>query len=173
MSKSTKAVLITSILLFVFSVSSFVLMGYQVNRQGEELGEYIAVLEAEKAQEDAFFRLQKIAEDTKEDRGLLQDYFLASDSDSIDFLNLVEEIAPESGVSLKTEGLDKSLENGVGWITINFSFSGSRDRVEQFLKILETLPYVLRVDNYEMTSTGSSNWQAKVNMRVQVLDYDK
>lgn len=175
MSKSTKTTLVIAIIIFLSSLVVFGLMVFQVNNQGEQLSKQIVTLEAERAQEDSFFRLQKIADDSAADRERLQEYFLASESNSIDFLNLVESLAPRSGVELQTNSLSvaKDEETGREWIEVSFTFSSSRMRIENFLEILENLPYVLRIQDFSMSKIPGGEWEAGVNMRVQILNHDR
>jgi|AntRauTorcE11897_2_1112592.scaffolds.fasta_scaffold12821_3 hypothetical protein len=175
MSQSTKTTFIIAIIIFSLALVTFMLMVFQVDKQGTQLSEKISILEAESAQEDSFFRLQRISEETSSDREELRSHFLASESNSIDFLNLVEDLAPRAGVSLETNSLDiaEDEESGEAWIQTSFSFSASRSRVENFLKILENLPYVLRIDSYSMDKKSGAEWTADVTMKVQVLDYDR
>jgi len=174
MSNSTKTTFIIAAVVFVLSLVAFGLMIFEVERQGSQLSEQIKTLEAERAQEESFFRLQRIFEETASDRENLKDLFLASESNSIDFLNLVEELAPQAGVSLKTNSLDLSedKESEKKWIEVSFSFSASRLRVENFLKILENLPYVLRIESYSMNNKSGSEWAADVTMKIQILSHD-
>lgn len=175
MSNSTKTTFIVAIIIFTLALAVFSFMVFQVNKQGEQLGEQISTLEAERAQQDSFFRLQRIAEETVRDREQLASHFLASESNSIDFLNLVEGLAPQAGVILRTNSLDVSedAESGKKWIEVSFTFSASRSRVENFLQILESLPYVLRIESYTMNKKTGAEWEANVTMRVQVLNYDR
>ncbi len=54
-----------------------------------------------------------------------------------------------------------------------FTFSGSRERVLNFIKVLETLPYVLRVNSIEMRALSGTDWEAKISMKLQILNYDE
>jgi hypothetical protein len=128
----------------------------------------------ELAQQDSFFRLQRLAENTTNEREQIQDLFLVSNSDSIDFLNLVEGLAPQEGVQLSTEQVEEiqTAEGQPDWVKIDFTFSGSREAVENFVQIIETLPYVLRVDYLSMNLTSGSEWRAEVTVKVQLLNYD-
>ncbi|MCA9360152.1 hypothetical protein H6781_02420 [Candidatus Nomurabacteria bacterium] len=175
MSKSTKNIVLISIIIFVASAVSLGVMAYQVKEQGNQLSSHVATLQAESAQVESYNKLKKISEETTEDRDLLQSYFLEKESNSIDFLNLVESLAPQAGVQLDTEGLDvlETGENGAKWIEVSFVFSASRERVQNFIKVLETLPYVLRLTSVEMDGMSASEWEARVTMQVQILDYDK
>ena len=173
MSKSTTTAIIISVILFVVAISGISLMIYQVNQQSDQLDSQVATLEKEQAQENSYFKLQRLSEDTEVDRVLLKSYFLEQESNSIDFLNLVESIAPEAGVDLKTDKLDVLKRKGEEseWIEATFTFSASRERVLNFIQVLETLPYVLRLTTIEMSLKSASSWQAQVTMQVQILDY--
>jgi hypothetical protein len=55
---------------------------------------------------------------------------------------------------------------------MGFSFEGSRSRVQNFITILEELPYVLKVITVDIVAADQTRWQAQVTMRVRVLNYD-
>lgn len=175
MSKSTKNIVLISVIIFIVAAVSLGAMAYQVNEQGNQLASHVATLQAESAQVESYNRLKKISEETTQDRKQLQSYFLEKESNSIDFLNMVESLAPQAGVQLNTEGLDVLDSDGSGakWIEVSFVFSASRERVQNFVKVLETLPYVLRLTSVEMDGMSASEWEARVTMQVQILDYDK
>jgi len=119
-------------------------------------------------------RDRRIAEETQEERLQLESYFLLKESDSIDFLNNIESIAPQAGVVLQTSSLDTVVDpsDNSQWIEVDFSFSGSRSRVREFVEVLEELPYVSRMMSLNVTMQNQGQWQAEVTMRVRVLAYD-
>lgn len=175
MSKKTLSTFIVSTILFLIAVVGISVMIYQVNEQGKQLSIQVETLEKKNAQEDSYFKLQKLSDETEEDRLVLSSYFLAQESNSIDFLNTVESLAPSAGVVLKTESLnvEDSKTDGLNWVEATFSFSGSRERVKNFIEVLETLPYVSRVTSVRMSAVSGSEWRAQVTMKVQVLNHDE
>lgn len=175
MSKSTIRNIIIALILFVSSLIVLGLMVYKINQQGSQLAVQIDALEKEQAQEASHLQLRRIAENTAKDREQLQSYFLSQESDSINFLNQVEEMAPKIGVELKTSGLETVINSNdnTKWIQAEFSFSGSRERVQRFIKILETFPLVSKIIAAEMSAKSRTEWQANVTMQVQVLKYDE
>ncbi len=175
MSKSTIRNIYISIILILTSISTFGFMMYQVIQKGRQLEVQINALEQEQKQQNSHINLKRITENTVTEREKVQSYFLSQESDSIDFLNQIEDIAPRAGVDLKTSGLETVMdtENSTKWIQAEFSFSGSRERVQQFIKILETFPLVSRIMFVDMIAMSSTKWQAEVTMQVQVLEYDK
>jgi hypothetical protein len=88
---------------------------------------------------------------------------------------MVERLAPETGVTLETNSLNlvTEPESEKQWVEIGFSFAGSRNRVQNFLTILEELPYVTKIETVNMVASDQAKWQAQIIMRVRVLTYDK
>jgi hypothetical protein len=152
-----------------------VFMLLQSQQQGEQLVAQLATLDEQRAQEESYYRLRRIAEESAADRTQLRSYFFSSESESIDFLNTVERLAPAAGVTLKTDSLNliEDVKDGTQWVEIGFSFEGSRSRVQNFLTVLEELPYVAKIVTVSMTATNQSRWQSQVTMRVRVLTYDE
>tara|TARA_B100000508_G_scaffold106241_1_gene84363 strand:- start:2307 stop:2834 length:528 start_codon:yes stop_codon:yes gene_type:complete len=175
MSGGTKKNIIVAAVFALVAIGAFGYMFYEISVQGNLLAAQVTALREEQAQEATYLRLQRIAEDSEEDRGQLTTYFLTRESDSIDFLNLVEGIAPQSGVTLRTSGLqtvtdpkDKST-----WIEVAFSFNGSRADVQRFVEILENVPYVSKLTSVEISARSSTDWHSNVVMRVRILGYDE
>lgn len=175
MSKSAKRNMVIGSILIAIAVSGFAFMIHQIIGQGTELESQITALKEERAQEESYFRLQRLAEESSEDRMQLRSYFLERESDSIDFLNLIERIGPEAGVILEMNGLESVTDpsDQSKWIEAVFAFSGTREQVERFIQILESVPYVSRVTAIEMNARSSTEWRASVTIQVRVLAYDE
>lgn len=175
MSRSTVRHIIFSTVLVVIAAGAFSFMVYQVLLQGEQLTAQVITLEEEESQKSTYRHLLRTSEETAAERAELKSHFLLQESDSIDFLNKVEGMAPRSGVKLQTEGLEliKDEADGTEWIQVKFTFSGSREQVQNFVQVLETLPYVSRLTTVELESLSATEWKASVTMRVRVLSYDK
>lgn len=181
MSQSTKRTLFIAMLLFFGATASLGFIVYQVLGQGQELTKQLDTLGEQRAQEATYLNLQRLANDTTEKRTRLRGLFLRQESESsdsidfLDFLNLVESTAPDVGVTLETNGLEvlKEKNSEELWVQAIFSFSGSRGDVQNFVQILETLPYVLRLTSLKMSAQSATIWQAEVVLQVRVLPYDK
>lgn len=175
MNRSSIRYAVIALILFCFATATFGLMIHQVNVEGDALTEQINILETRHAQEASYFRLLKTFEESETDREKLQSYFLQKESDSIDFLNKVEALAPQAGVELQTNGLELITDpsDETKWIEVGFSVKGARDRLRVFLQILEQLPHVSRLMSVDMKAISRTEWQATIKMRVRVLDYDQ
>ncbi|MCA9354372.1 MAG: hypothetical protein KC877_02530 [Candidatus Kaiserbacteria bacterium] len=179
MSPSTIRNIIIASILMVVAAGGFGVMSYQTMAQGKHLESQIEVLAAEQAQEDLFLRLRKIADSSTEDRAALQSFFLDQDklqSDSIDFLNYVDEIAAGAGVVIGKVEID-TLKARAGaseeWVQVVFPLSGTRMQVQQFIRLLELLPYVSRVTDVTLEIRSSEQWNANVTMQVKVMAYEE
>jgi hypothetical protein len=175
MSKTTIRNGVIALLLITIAAAVFGLMVYKVIAQGDQLGKQVAVLEEERAREATYYHLQRIESETVPDREQLRSHFLFNEGDSINFLNQVEALAPEEGVVLKTNELQRVTDkvDQTEWIQVQFSFSGSRERVQNFIQILENLPYVLRITGVDMSVRSSTEWTVNLTLRVRVLAYDE
>lgn len=175
MSKSTLRNIVISLILISCSLAAYGLMVYQIDKQGRELAVQVDVISKEETQQESRLLLKRTAEETAEERAQLKNYFFLQESDSIDFLNHVEEMAPKVGVTVETSALESitNLADKTKWIQAKFSFSGTQDRVQRFLQIMETFPLVSKVVDLEMTAKSSTEWQANIVMQVRVLTYEE
>ncbi|MEY2665529.1 MAG: hypothetical protein RLZZ480_634 [Candidatus Parcubacteria bacterium] len=169
MSRITLQHLIVALSLLIVSGTFFGYALYEVRDNGKTLSEQVTVLAKEQAQEDSYYRLQGIFERTKDDRAKINNYFLGQGSETIDFLNRVETLAPQAGVNLKIDSLDEVKEKKTGEtksIDVRVTFTGRRANVEQFVKILERLPYFSQVTAVSLRARASDDWQASVSMKI-------
>lgn len=175
MSKGTKKIITIALLLILGSIMVFSFMAYEVIKQGEQLTNQTILLNKENAQADSYVRMHKLSLETTEERSLLKDYFLEREGSSIDFLNYVEALAEKTSVDLVTSKLSvvDSNKSNPRWIETTFSIETNRERIQKFIEILETVPYVSRITNIRMTSKQGDEWKAIVTMQVMVLDYDE
>lgn len=172
MSDRTKTNLIIAIVSFVVTAAAVFFVIVYVTGQGTVLQEQIKALEEQSTQEASLLRLKRIAEESTDDRALVGSFFLQQESDSIDFLNQIETLAPQVGVSLQTRGLDQINDKTTktDWVEVSFTFSGSRASVQRFIEILETVSYISRVTNIELRAQSSAFWRADVTMRIRLLN---
>lgn len=174
MSQSTIRTSVLALVLFLCGGAAFGFMFYETTKQGAVLESQVETLAAQQAQESNFIRLQRLTEDTVQERAELSGYFLEQEGDSIDFLSHVERLAPEAGVELQTNSLQSMTdESGDDWIDVSFLISGSEQRVRTFIQVMENLPYVSQIDSIDLTARSQTQWQAQLGMRVRVLAYDE
>jgi len=175
MSKSSKTALVIALILLVVSTSAFAFTVLHINNQGQKLAEQQDALADDMALQSSYSNLQKVQQESQEDRGLLNSYFLASNDEVIKLLNSLGDKATTTGVT--SEVVVKELvseESDERWLDLNFTLSGSRQSVVNYIKILETLPYVVRTGSVSMTAKSPSLWDANINISIRLAhDYDR
>jgi len=158
----------------VLSAGGFFYMANEIERQGTVLLSRVEALQIQQRQENSFFRLQKTAEDSVEERAELTSYFLQKDSDSITFLNQVEQLAPVAGIDLETESLRQFTDpQNQNWIQVDFSFSGTQRNVQNFVQVLENIPYLSQITALSLSIDSAAAAEARLSMQVLVLLYDE
>jgi hypothetical protein len=70
---------------------------------------------------------------------------------------------------LTTENLRQINEQS---LEIDFAFSGSYDQVARFLKVLENLSYVAKINSFTLAEGQESRWNADVSMSVTLPMYE-
>lgn len=166
-----------SIAAVVVAIISGVLFGFMVQvvvAEGEQLLQHIEMIEKEQAQQDAYRQTQRQADSSKYNREQLQSYFLLQQGEAADILNYIESIAADAKVELKTQGLVvEEGDEGGGWVRASFSYAGTKQQVIQFTQVFESLPYVSRLSEFEMSAFSSDFWQAKATIEIKMLTYEE
>lgn len=173
MSKKTIRNLIAVILVLLLTSGGVIFFFMEISDKNSLLEEQIAALAEQSEQEESLLRLQRISQISQSDRGELASYFLLRESDSIAFLSEIEKLAPSVGVSLETRSLEQVSTAGKDWIQFDFLVNGNRQDVQNFVQILEIIPYVSRVISVSVEKEISGSWKGAVVIQVQLLSYDQ
>ena len=116
--------------------------------------------------------MQRTSNNTLQTREELQSYYLDSQSDSINFLNFIEAQAAATGVELTTNSPTEVVNDDGTFLSVDYEFTGSLSRVENFIKQLENIPYVSQLESLSLSQKSSSVWEARVTIMVNILDYE-
>lgn len=136
------------------------------------LSEQVAAIAVDQSQQVAATRLQKLVAETTPERELLRSYYLESQSDSIDFLNYIEQLARDRGVPIETINPNEVERNGNTFLSVGYAFTGSLSQVESFIVLLENIPYVSELQSVQLDQETGVLWQANVVIEVAVLTYE-
>lgn len=168
MSKATSRNLIIVSVAVLLASGVFVYAGYFLKSKEQTLQNQLTALQKEQQQESLYFKLEKLAIDSAPKRELLRAPLLDQESESIEVLTWIEELAPKIGVSLETKNLVKvtDKETKTDWIEVSFAFSGTQEDVERFVKILEHIPYLSYLTTLSMSARSSTNWEANTTLRI-------
>lgn len=168
MAPNTKKILILSVITAMVSVGTLSFFVYKINSQGILLEEQLRILSENNTKESAYLKLQRLAQETEIERGLLANSFFRQEEDSINFLGEIESLASTLGLSFKTESLDKVVEKSTNkeYIKISFVYSGQKDVVYKFSKLMEYVPYHSVVESLSFRKVEDNNWEGKLAISI-------
>lgn len=172
MNVRTKRLVILAAVLFIVALVASAFFVREIKVQSTNLSQQITAIEVDRAQQAVFARIQHTSEETTSTRQALQSYYLQSQSDSIDFLNFIESQAAASGVTLVSNAPKEVVEEGVVFLSVAYTYTGSLNRLENFIAQLENIPYVSQLESLSLVQQTGSTWEAKVVIKVHVLNYE-
>jgi hypothetical protein len=92
-----------------------------------------------------------------------------SEGDSIAFLGEIEKLARELGLNLKTEALDKIVgKDKQEFIKATFVYTGRKDLVFDFSRLLELSPYHTQVESMSVGRTEAGDWSGKMTLLITI-----
>lgn len=155
--------------IFVVAVAAASLFVYEITEQSRTLRQQVTTLQKDQAQQAQLAQLKKLITETEQDRTKLRTHYLASQSDSIDFLNYIERLAQTQSVLLETKGATEVERGSQQRLLVQYNLSGTRLQLERFIQLLENVPYVSEVTEVTLQSRSEPTWQAAVTMEVVIL----
>jgi Tfp pilus assembly protein PilO len=111
--------------------------------------------------------VNKSAEKTSEDGIKIVNYFIKSDG-VIDFVSSVESTAGDFSLKYNTTSIDNAgndvlAAQGKDLLKMSMTLSGSWKNILRFLTYIESLPYAVRVERVELSSSAASAVVASAN----------
>jgi len=167
MNTKTKNILIISVVTVLFFVSSLTFLVFEINKRGLLLEEQNALLVENNRKESTYFSIRRTIHETEEEREQLSNKFFKDDNDSITFLNEIESLASGFGLVLKTDALEIVTEEGKSSaVKMVFVYNGTKNKVINFTKIMENLPYHSYVESFSFKEISVGNWEGKITLLV-------
>ena len=173
MSKVTIRNLVIAAISLLIAVGVFTYMLLVSESQKDQLHTQLTAIKKREAQEASYSQMKRTIQESTQDRERIDSMFLAKESDSIDFLNLVESLAVQNAIALETKSLEVAEDKKTKrrWLLTEFLFSGDRENVEYFLQALEQLQYLAEITDFHLEARSSTNWQATVTVKVDIHEY--
>lgn len=169
--KTKRVAVLSGVVLFTMCI--LVALAIRVIMQESAiLSEQVAAIAIDQSQQVAFSRLQKLSQETQGERELLRSYYLESQSDSIDFLNYIEQLASERAVVLETINPTEVERDDKTFLSVEYALTGSLSQVEAFIKLLENIPYTSQLRSITLTQRSAIVWEGDVTIEVVVLTYE-
>lgn len=162
--------IIVTAVVFVCAVIGTVLFAREITQESQELKARVTAIAEGNAQEFELNKLRKLSIETESDRQSLASLYLASQSDSIDLLNFVEQLAGEESIDLITVSATETEKDGQEFLTIRYTAQASRAQVEQFIALLENIPYVSEVTSIRLNRQSLESWSANIEIDVLIKE---
>lgn len=124
--------------------------------------------ERAKAEQEQLTALEKLAGETKEDRTELSSY-IVTESSTISFLALIEEIAKGRGVTAATKSIAAVPLEGSGVfesLAVELQLVGPRSGISETIKLYEALPYQVRIVRAGLERDDGELWRANLSLTV-------
>lgn len=108
-------------------------------------------IENEKKSQQNILGLKRSIELTQEKSVLLDSHFVA-ESTVVDFIKSIESLAKDRGVEVKISSLQPGDQIGKQGLFVTLNVDGSFGAVNNFLILLENMPYQIIVNRIQMSS---------------------
>ena len=169
MNSRTKKILIASIISALAAGGLAAAFYYVIMQEAKHLDEQLRILSENNTKESAFVRVKRLVSETENERATLASAFFKNEGDSITFLGDIEEVARDLGLELKTEELDKIVgKDKQEFIKATFIYSGRKDLVFDFSRLLELSPYHAEIEAVSLDRTDNGNWKGKTTMMISI-----
>ncbi len=170
MNPHTKKILLLAIILCSLALSFCLFLTFQINNVGTKLSTYISALSEKNAREEAFIKVNRLTQETTESRASLSSAFFSDEGNSISFLDDLETFATSIDLDLKTEDLNTVLgdDKKTKSITMTFVYSGEKEKVLTFTKLLEETPYHSTISSFEFKQKNPRTWEGKLTLLISL-----
>ncbi|MBP9836762.1 MAG: hypothetical protein KBC78_02920 [Candidatus Pacebacteria bacterium] len=170
MGAKTKNIFITSILITVLSVGTCSFLIYQIGAKGVLLEEKVKILAENNSKEESYLSIRRTIQETESERGEINSKFFKGEDDSIVFLTQIESLAPKLGLVFATKSLDPVVDenNKLQSIKMSFTYSGKKDSVLDFTKMLENIQYHSYLENLTLKKDTEDNWSGAVTLLISI-----
>lgn len=169
MTRQTRNPLIIATICFLFTGGVLWFAHWQVSIIGTELQSAINRV----ARNDTLIKqkveIEELIHTSAAQREQLAAFILTRD-ETISFLNEIERIAKEQGLSFSTSQLDTTASTDPLFenLRVSFAFSGPEQVVRRLIAIFETLPYNVRVTSLTLSSANEV-WQGAISIEMPLL----
>ncbi|MCA9365309.1 hypothetical protein KC723_00270 [Candidatus Kaiserbacteria bacterium] len=170
MNPTTKKVFIFSLVYFSVSLVVLGLIVFEVKRQGNNMVSDISLINQNVAFDQAQVSLQKLLNETKEDRAVINDMFL-DNKRQINFLSDLENTADQFNLENKIISLDLSdkTDNPYQDLSINMEVIGEYSQVKKYIELIELIPLHSKVVKLVISNEEGSVWKAVITFTVTTL----
>jgi len=171
----TKNLFIILLIAATVVIGSLIFWFQLINQNAEKLIEERDMYQQELANTKSLSEIQAKLEKAKESRSFFDSLYVDGEN-ALGFITFLESLANDSGVDLNIQSLNSSTENSEQSIdheiiSMSLNFRGEWTEVNNFILMIENLPYHVKVGNLKLTSvqnseSENSDWSASMNFEV-------
>lgn len=141
-------IIFTSIILIAVLIIDFVLI-YKIDKKYDEIVESKKSIVSESSRFNSLTDVKNKTQELTKIQNRIDD-ILISESNAVSFIGLIEDIAEQSGSTMnisKADFKDSEDEDDLGALDLTFKVTGSWEEVTNFLKMIESLPYLININS--------------------------
>jgi hypothetical protein len=170
----TKSMVAVAFLSALASVGAYGALLYYTNYLRGSTSELSASIEVELKKDEQLRLTSELLEDLSEEEAAITSRFVPAD-DVVPFIELIEASGRDAGVALEVVSVSIAPEKEPSheWLAIALKADGSWQGLAHFLMLLETMPYVVKLDSvglrYEGKEGELGNWSSTFSLRAAKL----
>jgi hypothetical protein len=168
-----KILILVSVILLLLLCFAFVFTYQKINDNNQKTQQDTINLKTETLRRDNIASLNQSLQKIAPDRILLENHFIKS-SDIVPFLNMIEKLGEEVGVSSEINSVNTKIDNTE--LMVELKASGGFEGIYKFLTLLENSPYELDFTSMNIHRLGlsgvtdknikDSNWEAVFKIKL-------
>ena len=145
----TKSIALVSVLIAGFLLVAYGFLTQYIVKLNTSAAELTATIQTEVERDRQLRSLERLLGELKSEESGLDNRFIKPEGEVV-FLELLEQIARDAKVGLEVASvslqLDPEENRPFEWIKLAFRADGSWNQLFHFLMLLETAPYVIKLD---------------------------
>ena len=147
-----KILLFTSLILLVVFCFALIFLYQKINNNNQKVKQDTLNLETEARRREDILALNRLLQKVADDRVLLEKHFIKS-SDIVPFLDMIEKLALQAGVSAQIDSVNTKIDNTE--LAVGLKASGKFEAIYKFLTLLENSPYELDFSSMDIRKLAS------------------
>ncbi len=182
MNSRDKTTFILALIFALVTAAVFVGSLFYVIHKGQSLIESHALILEYQNKEDNYNQIQKILNESKNDRDLMRTFFLENNErQTLVFVNNLERLARKLGVEVRTDslaitgeakakGAALTTKKDYKYLNLNLVITGQKKEVTEYLSLLDNLPYDSVVTQISLRQNEESGlWKGEVGLKITLL----
>jgi hypothetical protein len=157
--------------IFIFTITiSFLVMGiygyifYQIRAQTRSSVMLFETLQRDAIQRDGLVGIEETLKNLKS-RADNIDSYVVDDNNVVAFLELIEELGEEQGISI-TKKIQKNDGGNSSELELTLATSGKWNSTLNFLSLIENLPYSIKVNSFTARVSNDGDWLGAIEFNV-------